>query len=406
VIIQMLTLHDVLQAKKRMEKTIHKTPLDYSHTFSKMSGNDVYMKLENLQKTGSFKVRGSFNKIMSLSKEERERGVIAASAGNHAQGVAYSSSMIGIPCTIVMPKGAPLSKIEATKGYGAEVILHGDIFDESLEYALDLQRKRGATFVHPFDDAAVIAGQGTIALEILEQLPDVDAVLCPVGGGGLLAGVAFTMKEHNPSIKVYGVESSACPGMTAALRNNKPIVIQASDTIADGIAVKKPGELTYQYIQRYVDDVICVDEAEISRTMLYLLERNKLLVEGSAACSLAAVLYDKLPFKGKKVVSVLSGGNVDVTLISRIIERGLFESGRFVTFTTVISDKPGQLNKLLRIIAELEANVLSIHHQRVGAKVLPGQAEIYFSLETKNQEHITKIHQVLTNEGYVVEILG
>lgn len=399
----MLTLNDVVEAKEKMKKVVHKTPLEHSQTFTNLSGNEVYMKLENLQKTGSFKVRGSFNKIMSLSEAERKRGVIAASAGNHAQGVAYSSSMIGIPCTIVMPKGAPLSKVEATKGYGAEVILHGDVFDESLEYALELQRQRGMTFVHPFDDLAVMAGQGTIGLEIIEQLPDADVVLCPVGGGGLLAGLAFTLKQLKPAIEVYGVESSACPGMTAALRHKGPVTIASSETIADGIAVKKPGNITYKYIEKYVDGVVCVEEAEISRTMLYLLERNKLLVEGAAACPLAALLYQKLPFTGKKVVAILSGGNVDVTLISRIIERGLVESGRFVTFTTVISDKPGQLNKLLRIIAELEANVMSIHHQRIGAKVLPGQAEIHFSLETKNREHIHQIHQVLLKEGYDVE---
>ncbi|ALF11020.1 threonine ammonia-lyase [Parageobacillus thermoglucosidasius] len=400
----MLTLNDVLEAREKMKKVVHQTPLEYSQTFTNLSGNEVYMKLENLQKTGSFKVRGSFNKIMTLSEAERKRGVIAASAGNHAQGVAYSSGMIGIPCTIVMPKGAPLSKVEATKGYGAEVILHGDVFDDSLEYALELQRQRGMTFVHPFDDLAVMAGQGTIGLEIIEQFPEADVVICPVGGGGLLAGVAFTLKQLKPSIEVYGVESSACPGMTAALRHKKPVVIASSDTIADGIAVKKPGNITYQYIEKYVDGVVCVEEAEISRTMLYLLERNKLLVEGSAACPLAALLYQKLPFTEKKVVAILSGGNVDVTLISRIIERGLVESGRFVTFTTVISDKPGQLNKLLRIIAELEANVMSIHQQRIGAKVLPGQAEIHFSLETKNREHIHQIHQVLLKEGYDVEL--
>mgnify|MGYP003924441487 CR=1 FL=1 len=399
----MLTLTDIEQARAKMQGVVHQTPLEHSQTFSRLSGNDVYMKLENLQKTGSFKVRGSFNKIMSLTDEERSRGVIAASAGNHAQGVAYASGMLHIPCTIVMPKGAPLSKIEATKSYGAEVVLHGDVFDESLEYALELQRERGMTFVHPFDDLAVMAGQGTIGLELVEQLPDVDVVLCPVGGGGLLAGLAFTLKQLKPSIEVYGVESSACPGMTAALRHKQPVAIAASDTIADGIAVKKPGNITYQYIEQYVNGVVCVEEAEISRTMLYLLERNKLLVEGSAACPLAALLYQKLPFRDKKVAAILSGGNVDVTLISRIIERGLVEAGRFVTFTTIISDKPGQLNKLLRIIAELEANVMSIHHQRIGAKVLPGQAEIHFSLETKNEDHIQKIYQVLLKEGYDVQ---
>jgi threonine dehydratase len=401
----MITIQDIQQARERMKGVVHKTPLEFSQTFSRLSGNNVYMKLENLQKTGSFKVRGSYNKIMSLSKEERERGVIAASAGNHAQGVAYSSSMIGIPCTIVMPKGAPLSKIQATQGYGANVILHGDVFDESLEYALKLKEETKATFVHPFDDPAVIAGQGTIGVELFEQLDSIDAVICPVGGGGLLSGIAIAMKQKNPSIQVYGVESTACASTTAATKHSKPIMITPANTIADGIAVKRIGDLTFSYIQKYVDDIVCVDETDISRTMLHLLERNKLLVEGSAACSLAALLYKKIPLQGKNVVAILSGGNVDVTLISRIIERGLVESGRFVTFSTVISDKPGQLNKLLRIIADLEANVMSIDHQRMGTNVLPGQAEIRFSLETKNKDHIDQIHQVLTEAGYNIRRL-
>lgn len=363
------------------------------------------MKLENLQKTGSFKVRGSYNKIISLSKEEKRRGVIAASAGNHAQGVAYSSSMIGIPCTIVMPKGAPLSKIQATQSYGANVILHGDVFDESLEYARKLQQETGATFVHPFDDPTVIAGQGTIGLELFDQLDHIDAVVCPVGGGGLLAGLAIAMKQKKPTIRIYGVESAACASTTAAKQYNQPVMITPSNTIADGIAVKRIGDLTFSYIQKYVDDIVCVEETDISRTMLYLLERNKLLVEGSAACSLAALLYKKIPLEGKNIVAILSGGNVDVTLISRIIERGLVESGRFVTFSTVISDKPGQLNKLLRIIADLEANVMSIDHQRMGTNVLPGQAEIHFSLETKNSDHIYQIQRVLTESGYTIRRL-
>jgi len=388
-----------------MKTVVHKTPLEFSQTFSRLSNNRVYMKLENLQKTGSFKVRGSYNKIISLSEEEKRRGVIAASAGNHAQGVAYSSSMIGIPCTIVMPKGAPLSKIQATQSYGANVILHGDVFDESLEYARKLQQETGATFVHPFDDPAVIAGQGTIGLELFDQLDHIDAVVCPVGGGGLLAGLAIAMKQKKPTIRIYGVESAACASTTAAKQYNQPVMITPSNTIADGIAVKRIGDLTFSYIQKYVDDIVCVEETDISRTMLYLLERNKLLVEGSAACSLAALLYKKIPLEGKNIVAILSGGNVDVTLISRIIERGLVESGRFVTFSTVISDKPGQLNKLLRIIADLEANVMSIDHQRMGTNVLPGQAEIRFSLETKNSDHIYQIQRVLTESGYTIRRL-
>lgn len=401
----MITLQHIQEAQQRMRTVVHKTPLEFSQTFSRLSNNRVYMKLENLQKTGSFKVRGSYNKIMLLSDEEKSRGVIAASAGNHAQGVAYSSNMIGIPCTIVMPKGAPLSKIQATQSYGANVILHGDVFDESLEYARKLQQETGATFVHPFDDPAVIAGQGTIGLELFGQLDDIDAVVCPVGGGGLLAGIAIAMRQKNPAIRVYGVESAACASTTAAKQHNQPIIITPSNTIADGIAVKRIGDLAFSYIQKYVDDIVCVEETDISRTMLYLLERNKLLVEGSAACSLAALLYKKIPLEGKNIVAILSGGNVDVTLISRIIERGLVESGRFVTFSTVISDKPGQLNKLLRIIADLEANVMSIDHQRMGTNVLPGQAEVRFSLETKNREHIDQIQRVLIESGYAIRRL-
>ncbi len=401
----MITIKDVQAAHERMKSIIHGTAIQFSQTFSNISGNSIYLKLENFQKTGSFKVRGSFNKIMSLTEEEKSRGVIAASAGNHAQGVAYASSIFNINCTIVMPKGAPLSKIEATESYGANIILHGDVFDDALAYALQLKEETGATFVHPYDDEGVIMGQGTIALEILEKMPDVDVVLCPVGGGGLLAGISAVLKQHNPAIQVYGVESLACPGMSTAIQKNKPVVVNSTDTIADGISVRKPGELTYEYVSKYVDGIVCVEEAEISRTMLYLLERNKMLVEGAGACSVAAIVSKKLPFRGKKIVCIISGGNTDVTLLSRIIERGLVESGRFVTFSTVVSDKPGHLSQLLRIMAEAEANVISVDHQRVGNRVMLGQAEVVCSIETKNRAHMDKIYQTLIKEGYAIRIL-
>ena len=328
-----MNIDDIIIAREKMKGIVSTTPLDYSKTFSQLSHNEVYLKLENLQKTGSFKVRGSYNKLISLSKEELKKGVIAASAGNHAQGVAYSSKMLDVPCTIVMPKGAPLSKVQATKQYGAEVVLEGTVFDDALSYALELKERLDATFIHPFDDEAIITGQGTVGLEIIDQLPDVEAIICPVGGGGLIAGIAMAVKEKNPHISVYGVQTFACPSMKQSLLENKPVMVEATPTMADGIAVKKPGQKTLEIVQKYVDDIYCVDEMEIARTMLMVLERNKLLVEGSGACSLSALLYEKMKLKEKKVVAVLSGGNVDMNFISRIIEHGMVESGRYAHFT-------------------------------------------------------------------------
>ncbi|MEW8986726.1 MAG: threonine ammonia-lyase, partial [Bacillus sp. (in: firmicutes)] len=343
----MICLEDIYSARGKMRGMIHQTPLEYSKTFSKLAKNEVYLKLENLQKTGSFKVRGSFTKMLSLRKTEVEKGVIAASAGNHAQGVAFSSHLLNIPCTIVMPKGAPISKLLATRQYGAEVELHGSVFDEALNYALELKQQTGAAFVHPFDDQYVIAGQGTVGLEILEQLPDVEAVICPIGGGGLIAGLAMAIKEQKPNVKIYGIEALACPSMKQSVQSNKVITVDSMPTMADGIAVKKPGELPFQIVQKYVDNIFCVDEMEIARTMLMMLERSKLLVEGSGACSLASLLYHKIPIEGKKTVALISGGNVDVSFISRIIERGMVEAGRFVHFSLFLKDKPGELEKLL-----------------------------------------------------------
>lgn len=397
----MVTFDDIIIAREKMKGIVHTTPLDFSKTFSNLSSNNqVYLKLENLQKTGSFKVRGSYNKLISLSNEELQKGVVAASAGNHAQGVAYSSQMLGIPCTIVMPKGAPLSKISATKNYGAEVILQGDVFDDALAYALEVKDKTGGTFVHAFDDEAVISGQGTVGLEILDQLPDVEAILCPVGGGGLIAGLALAIKEKNPNIKVYGVQTLACPSMKQSLIENMPVMVDSTPTMADGIAVKKPGEKTFELVKKYVDDIFCVDEMEIARTMLMVLERNKLLVEGSGASALASLLYQKVNFKEKKVVAVLSGGNVDVNFISRIIERGMVESGRFTHFSISLKDKPGELQKVLNVITELDANIQSVNLHHVGEHIYPGFAQLELSLETKNHEHIEELNKVLKTKGY------
>ncbi|MCM3600023.1 threonine ammonia-lyase [Robertmurraya korlensis] len=378
-----------------MKGIVHETPLDYSKTFSDLAQNEIYLKLENLQKTGSFKVRGSYNKLISLTEEELKKGVVAASAGNHAQGVAYSSQMLGIPCTIVMPKGAPLSKVLATRQYGAEVILEGNVFDEALAFAIELNEKRGATFIHAFDDEAVITGQGTVGLEILDQLPEVEAVICPVGGGGLIAGVAMAVKEKNPNIAVYGVQTMACPSMKQSLMEQKPVAIKSAPTMADGIAVQKPGASNFEIVKKYVDDIVCVDEMEIARTMLMLLERNKLLVEGSGASSLAALLYKKINITNKKVAAVLSGGNVNVHFISRIIERGLVESGRYANFSIILKDKPGELQRVVSSITELDANIQDVHLHHVGKNIYPGYAQLDLSVETKNNEHIEELYRVL-----------
>jgi len=400
----LLNVDDVLVAREKLKGIVHTTPLDYSHTFSHLSQNEVYLKLENLQKTGSFKVRGSYNKLISLSKEDLHKGVVAASAGNHAQGVAYSSQMLGIPCTIVMPKGAPLSKVLATKQYGAEVILEGSVFDEALTYALEYCERMNGTFIHAFDDDEVIVGQGTVGLEILEQLPEVDAIICPVGGGGLIAGVAMTVKQVNPKVSVYGVQTLACPSMKQSLLHNKPVMVEATPTMADGIAVKKPGQRNFDIIKEYVDDIVCVDEMEIARSMLMLLERNKLLVEGSGASPVAALLYEKLHIKGKKITAVLSGGNVDVHFISKIIERGLVEAGRYAHFSLTLKDKPGELEKVLRYLTELNANIQNVNLQHIGRHIYPGFAQLEISLETKNNDHIEQIHKVLKNKGYNIRI--
>ncbi|WP_066054079.1 threonine ammonia-lyase [Robertmurraya korlensis] len=385
-----------------MKGIVHETPLDYSKTFSDLAKNEIFLKLENLQKTGSFKVRGSYNKLISLSEEELNKGVVAASAGNHAQGVAYSSQMLGIPCTIVMPKGAPLSKVLATRQYGAEVILEGNVFDEALAYALELNDRKGATFIHAFDDEKVITGQGVVGLEILDQLSEVEAIVCPVGGGGLIAGVAMAVKQKNPNIAVYGVQTLACPSMKQSLLEQKPVAITSSPTMADGIAVQKPGVSNFEVVQKYVDDIVCVDEMEIARTMLMLLERSKLLVEGSGASSLAALLYKKINITNKKVAAVLSGGNVNVHFISRIIERGLVESGRYANFSIILKDKPGELQRVISSITELDANIQDVHLHHMGKNIYPGYAQLDISVETKNNEHIEELFSLLKEKEFHV----
>ncbi len=394
------SLRDIQHARKRLQGIIQETPLDYSATFSALSNQQIYLKLENLQKTGSFKLRGAFNKLASLTDEERKRGVIAASAGNHAQGVAFAARYHGAPCTIVMPKNASLAKIAATQGYGANVVLYGSTYDEAYTHALTLRDNHQYTYVHAFDDPDIVAGQGTIGLEILEQLKTVNAIIVPMGGGGLATGIAVAVKSLNKDVKIYGVEASAAACFRRSLDAGHLEGIETSATIADGIAVGRPGQLTYDLAIQYIDDVITVEEEEISRSMVILLERSKLVVEGSGAAAIAATIYKKIPDKLGNVAVILSGGNVDVTVLSRIIEHGLIESGRYLRLAVTVPDRPGALRDILGIFADLGANVLTVSHHRVGPKIHLGQTEVEIDLETKDKNHIELIYKTLRNKGY------
>ncbi|HHV79547.1 MAG TPA: threonine ammonia-lyase [Firmicutes bacterium] len=388
------------EARRRLSGVIRVTPLDHSVTFSRMTGADVYLKLENLQKTGSFKIRGAWNKISRLSAEEKAKGVVAASAGNHAQGVALAATEAGISCTIVMPAVAPLAKVEATRGYGARVVLKGSNYDEAYEEALRITKETDAAFVHPFDDEEIIAGQGTISLEIMEQLPEVDVLVVPIGGGGLASGIAMAAKEIKPSVRVFGVQAAGAPSMVRSLAGKKPTALDSVNTIADGIAVKKPGGLTFDYCRKYLDGVVTVDDDQIAHAMLLLLERAKLVAEGAGAASLAALVSGKIPCPGKKVVAIISGGNVDVNLMSRIIEHGLSKAGRYMQIVTRVPDRPGSLLKLLNIIASEGANVVSVEHDRLRQDLVLGQAEVEIRVETYGPEHMRRIEARLAEAGY------
>jgi len=398
-------LQDIWQARENLYGVIHETKLDLSHTFSTLSGNEVYLKTENLQKTGSFKIRGAYNKIVSLTEDEKKKGVIAASAGNHAQGVAYGATKAGISSTIVMPEGAPLSKVLATKGYGAEVVLHGHVYDDAYQKALDLQKETGATFIHAFDDKEVIAGQGTIGLEILDELPEVDAIVVPIGGGGLISGIAVAVKTLKPNVRVIGVEAEGAACAKASRESQKICQLTTAQTIADGIAVKCPGELTFELIEKYVDDIVTVSDEEIASTILLLLERAKLVAEGSGAASLAAVLYRQDLLKNKKVAVVISGGNIDVNFTSRIIEKGLVKTGRNAELRTIIDDRPGALQQLLSIIAANKANVISINHHRLDPDIPLNKAQVDVLLETQSREHVEMIMKDLNSRGYNVQVI-
>lgn len=363
----------------------------------------VYLKTENLQHTGSFKLRGAYYKISQLSPEEKAKGVIACSAGNHAQGVALGAARNGIKALICLPAGAPLSKIEATKALGAEVCLVDGVYDDAYNKALELKEKEGYTFVHPFNDPLVIAGQGTIGLEILEEMPDVEAIIVPIGGGGLAAGVAFTVKTLRPDIKVYGVQAAGAPSMADSLAKGERIRLDNVSTIADGIAVKEPGTLTYEACRLFVDEVVTVTEDEIAAAILALIEKQKLVSEGAGAVSVAAAMFHKLPIEHKKVVCIVSGGNIDVTILNRVITRGLTKSGRICNLTLVLNDKPGQLSGVCEVIGKAGGNILSVTHGRSNAKSGGiNNCEIHIELETRNPEHVKEINEALTKAGYIV----
>ena len=394
----MVTLDKVYHARHVLKSVIRSTDLIKAPKINPES--DIYLKTENLQITGSFKVRGAYYKISQLSAEEKERGVIACSAGNHAQGVALAAQKAGIKALICLPDGAPISKVEATKSYGAEVCMVKGVYDDAYNKALELKDEMGYTFIHPFDDEQVIAGQGTIGLEILDQLSDVDAVIVPVGGGGLISGVAFAIKSLNPNIKVYGVQAEGASSMVNSVHDHQIEKLDSVKTIADGIAVKEPGKLTFDLCEKYVDELVTVTEDEISTAILTLIEQHKLIAEGAGAVSVAAALFNKVPVKGKKVVCVVSGGNIDVTILSRVIKRGLFKSGRSCQLVVELVDKPGQLVGVSQIIADHGGNVTSVHHERANENSDINGCFLRIVMETRNQEHINEIKKALVDGGY------
>ena len=392
----MLTFEMIQDAKRALEGIARKTPLDPAPKF----GANVYIKSENLQLTGAFKLRGAYNKIRSLTPEERERGVIACSAGNHAQGIALSAAKLGIRSIICMPAGAPISKVEATRSYGAEVVLVPGVYDDAAREAERLTQEHGYTFAHPFNDPCVIAGQGTIGLEILEQLPEVEQVVVPIGGGGLISGVAMAVKTLKPSCRVIGVQAAGAASMYASRRAGRPVELDGVATIADGIAVKKPGDLTFALCQKYVDEIVTVNEDEISSAILALMEVQKTVAEGAGATPVAAVMFGRVDTTRLKTVCLVSGGNVDVTTLSRIITRGLSKAGRLVELTTKVADKPGSLIRLLQIVADSGANIVRINHAREDRHSDVGACIVTMVVETRDQAHICQLKASLTEKGY------
>jgi threonine dehydratase len=399
-----ITYREIEEAHSRVRDAILTSPCNKSETLSERTGAQVYLKLENLQRTGSFKERGARNRLMLLTEEERDKGVIAASAGNHAQAVAYHGTQLGISSKIVMPEPTPLVKVTRTRRFGAEVVLHGANYDESYEHASALAEQEGRTFVHPFNDRGVIAGQGTLGLELLEQNPYLDTIICAVGGGGLISGVAAALKETNPKIRVIGVEPETLPSMKTALENHRVTEVPNGQTIADGVAVRQVGDLTYASAEKYVDEMVTVSEREIANAILVLLEEEKTVAEGAGAIPVAALLSDKIDdLEGRKVCPIICGGNIDVNVISKIIDRGLAAAGRIYRIDLQIRDVPGSLAKVLTLLGELDANVMEVYHERTFADDTElGVTNVELKLETRGRDHIERIREALNDEGYKI----
>lgn len=402
-----MKLAEIEKAAQRLQSVIHHLPLTRSHTFSTMTGAEIYLKSENQQKTGSFKVRGAYNKIAALvERGEKPSRVVASSAGNHAQGVAFAATSLGIDSTIVMPQSTPLAKVVATQGYGATVILEGEVYDDSYAYALDLCQREDAVFIHPFDDEDVITGQATIGLELLQELPTVDTVLVPAGGGGLLSGVATCIKEINPTVKVIGVQAEGADALVKCFQQQSYVTCDSVQTIADGIAVKCPGTLTAEIINKTVDGMVTVSDDEIAEAILHLLERDKQVVEPAGAASLAAAFSGKLDIQGKKVICLLSGGNIDVSLIHRVVEKGLVNRGRQVSIRTVLKDIPGTLERFAHIVGKCGANIIGINHDRTDPDIRLDQAVLDTTCEVSGKEHSERLLRALRDAGYEVSIIG
>jgi threonine dehydratase len=403
----MLELDDVLAARDRVAETARHTPLDYSHTFSDMTGAEVHLKLECFQRTGSFKIRGATNRIRTLSETEQDAGVVTASAGNHAQGVALAATRSGVDAKVVMPETAPISKIKATKSYGAEVVLHGVDYDEAQERAHELEDEEGRTYVHAFDDEYIMAGQGTIGLEILDDIPEVDTVVVPIGGGGLISGIATAVKANNPDTRVVGVQAEGASSVADSLKKGQPSSLDSVDTIADGIAVRRVGEQTFPVIKERVDEVVTVSDDEIATALMLMLERGKTLVEGAGAVPLAALLEGKFVYEDDEIiVPALCGGNIDLNLLTTVIMRGLVDQGRYVKIRTVLKDRPGALDDLLDILAEERANIYAIQHDRTNRDIAMNAAEVELDLETRGPDHVDELLARLHEEGFDVTVLN
>jgi threonine dehydratase len=399
----MIGLSDIQAALGRIRDAIRVSPCTDSEAFSALTNNSVFLKLDNQQRTGAFKERGALNKLLTLNKEELARGVIAASAGNHAQGVAYHAGRQGVRARIVMPLTTPLTKVSSTRAYGADVILHGANYDEAYEKAVEQSRQEGFTLVHAFDDDAVIAGQGTLGLEILQQHPDIEAIVAPIGGGGLIGGIACAVKETNPAVRVFGVQPARIPSMKLAVAEGRPVTLSPAKTIADGIAVRRAGERTLPLVQKYVDEIVTVEEEEIANAILLLLEREKTLAEGAGAAAIAAVLNHKLPLKNKRIAVLVCGGNIDVTLLARIIERGLVKDGRLVRLRVHLPDYPGALYRLTGILADHRANIVETAYDRAYHGVNLGDTAIDITMETRGPDHIAELLAALVSAGYAHE---